>query len=43
MLEPVTDEKLERAKSYVTLGFPSSFESVGQIASQLGVLLLRWR
>jgi len=32
---PVTPEEAERARNYVALGFPSDFQSVGQIAGQL--------
>lgn len=32
---PVTPEEAQRARNYVALGFPSEFQSVGQIAAQL--------
>lgn len=40
MLEPVPDEELERANNYVAFGFPSGFQTVGQIASQLSELVI---
>ncbi len=35
ILEPVSDEELTRAKNYVALRFPSRFQTVSAIASQL--------
>ena len=35
ILETVPDEELNRAKNYLTLRYPESFQSVGQIANQL--------
>ncbi len=40
ILEPVTDGELERAKQYLTLRYPRSFQSVGQIAGQLVQLVV---
>jgi predicted Zn-dependent peptidase len=40
ILKPIPDEELERAKNYVALGYPEGFQSVGQIASRLGEVLL---
>jgi len=39
ILEPVSDEELMRARNYVALSYPSGFQSVGQIASQLNELV----
>lgn len=36
ILQPVSDEELTRAKNYLALGYPDNFQSVGQIAGQLG-------
>lgn len=36
ILKPVSDEELTRAKNYLALGYPDNFQSVGQIAGQLG-------
>jgi zinc protease len=40
ILKPVPAEELERAKNYLALGYPENFQSVGQIASQLGEMVL---
>jgi len=39
ILEPVTDDELARGKNYVALGYPSEFQSVGQIAENLQELV----
>ncbi|MBM4169261.1 MAG: insulinase family protein [Ignavibacteria bacterium] len=39
ILEPITDEELVRVRNYVALSYPSGFQSVGQIASQLNELV----
>ena len=39
ILQPVNDEELARAKNYLALGYPDNFQSVGQIAGQLGELV----
>lgn len=36
ILQPVGDEELTRAKNYLAFGYPDNFQSVGQIAGQLG-------
>jgi predicted Zn-dependent peptidase len=36
----VSDEELTRAKNYVALGFPSDFQSVGEIAGKLSDLVI---
>jgi predicted Zn-dependent peptidase len=40
ILEPVTDEELERAKNYVALRFPSRFQTVAGIARQIAQIEL---
>jgi predicted Zn-dependent peptidase len=40
ILEQVSDQELTRAKNYLALGYPGDFETVGQVASQLGDLML---
>lgn len=40
IMDPVTDAELMRAKNYVALGYPSNFQSVGEIAGQLGELAI---
>jgi len=39
ILEPVSDDELSRGKNYVALGYPSEFQSVGQIAGNLQELV----
>ncbi|MDI6766449.1 MAG: pitrilysin family protein [Bacteroidota bacterium] len=39
ILEPVSDEELTRAKNYLTLRYPESFQTVQQIANQLAELV----
>jgi len=39
ILQPVPDEELTRARNYVALRYPENFQSVAQIASQLGELV----
>jgi zinc protease len=39
ILRPIPEAEVERAKDYVALGFPGNFQSVGQIASALEVLV----
>lgn len=40
ILKPVADDELTRAKNYLALGYPEGFQSVGQIAGQLGDLVI---
>jgi zinc protease len=40
ILKPVPDADLERVKNYLALGYPGEFQSVAQIASQLGELAI---
>ncbi|MBI1804430.1 MAG: insulinase family protein [Ignavibacteriae bacterium] len=40
ILAPVSDEELTRAKNYLTLGYPASFESVAQIADRLTEIIV---
>ena len=40
ILKPIPEEDLARGKNYVALGYPENFQSVGQIASQLGEMVL---
>jgi zinc protease len=37
--EPVSDQELTRAKNYLALGYPGDFETVSQVAGQLGEML----
>jgi predicted Zn-dependent peptidase len=37
--EKVSDQELTRAKNYLALGYPGDFETVSQIAGQLGEML----
>lgn len=39
ILQPVSDEELERAKNYLALSYPDNFQSVGQIAQMLAELV----
>jgi zinc protease len=39
ILQPVSDEELNRAKNYLALQYPNSFQAVGQIAGQLESLV----
>ncbi len=39
ILEPVSDDELARGKNYVALGYPSEFQSIGQIAGNLQELV----
>jgi predicted Zn-dependent peptidase len=39
ILRPIPEPEVERAKNYVALSFPANFQSVGQIASALEVLV----
>ena len=39
ILETIPDDELTRAKNYVALGYPDSFESVAQIAGMLGEMI----
>jgi predicted Zn-dependent peptidase len=39
VLQPVSDDELTRAKNYLALRYPENFQSVSQIASQLGDLV----
>ncbi|MBI1807879.1 MAG: insulinase family protein [Ignavibacteria bacterium] len=39
ILQPVTDQELTRAKNYLTLRYPESFETVADIAGQLSELV----
>jgi predicted Zn-dependent peptidase len=39
ILQPVPDEELTRAKNYLALRYPENFQSVAQIANQLGELV----
>jgi predicted Zn-dependent peptidase len=39
ILQPVPDEELTRARNYVALRYPENFQSVAQIARQLGELV----
>ncbi|MGH2569466.1 MAG: M16 family metallopeptidase [Bacteroidota bacterium] len=39
ILQPVSDEELTRAKNYLALGYPDNFQSVAQIAGQLGEIV----
>jgi zinc protease len=39
ILQPIPDEELIRARNYVALRYPENFQSVAQIASQLGELV----
>jgi predicted Zn-dependent peptidase len=38
IMQPVTDEELARAKNYVALGYPASFQSVAGITGELAEL-----
>lgn len=38
--QPVSDEELDRARKYLTLRYPENFQSVAQIAGQLGDLVV---
>lgn len=40
ILKPIDAEELERGKNYVALGYPENFQSVGQIAAQIGEMIL---
>lgn len=40
ILQPVSDEELDRAKNYLALGYPDNFSSVGQIAQMLSELVI---
>jgi zinc protease len=40
ILEPVSDEELTRAKNYLALGYPESFQSVARIAGQLNEMVV---
>lgn len=40
ILQPVTDQELERAKNYLALRFPENFQTVARIAYQLQELVL---
>ncbi len=40
IMNPLPAEELDRAKNYLALGYPESFQSVGQIAAQLGEMVL---
>ncbi|MCI0708468.1 MAG: insulinase family protein [Ignavibacteriae bacterium] len=40
ILKPVTDDEMTRAKNYLALGYPEGFQSVGQIAGQLGEMVV---
>jgi predicted Zn-dependent peptidase len=39
ILKPVADEEMTRAKNYLALGYPDNFQSVSQIASQIGEIV----
>lgn len=39
ILLPVSDQELTRAKNYLALGYPGNFESVMEVAGQLGEML----
>ena len=39
ILEPIPEAEIERAKNYVALGFPGDFQTVRQIAGQLGMMV----
>jgi len=38
--QPIPAEELERAKNYLSLGFPAGFETTGSVAAQLGELVV---
>jgi predicted Zn-dependent peptidase len=38
--EPVPADELERSRNYVALGYPGDFQTVGQLAAQLGELVI---
>jgi len=40
VLEPIPPDELSRAKNYVALGFPSEFETTGDIAARLEELIV---
>jgi predicted Zn-dependent peptidase len=40
ILEPVSDDELTRAKNYLTLRYPESFQTVQQIAGQLADIVI---
>ncbi|HEY4613642.1 MAG TPA: pitrilysin family protein [Bacteroidota bacterium] len=40
ILAPVTEEEMTRAKNFLALGYPDGFQSVGQIAGQVGDLVI---
>jgi zinc protease len=40
ILEPVADDELKRAKNYLTLRYAENFQSVSQVASELGDLVV---
>jgi len=40
ILEPVSDDELTRAKNYLTLRYPESFQTVQQIAGQLADIVV---
>ncbi len=39
ILEKVSDQELNKAKNYLALGYPGDFETVSQVAGQLGEML----
>ncbi len=40
ILEPVSDDELNRAKNYLTLRYPESFQTIQQIAGQLSNIVI---
>jgi zinc protease len=40
ILQPVSDDELQRAKNLLALGYPNNFQGVGQIASQLDDMVI---
>jgi predicted Zn-dependent peptidase len=39
ILLPISDEEISRAKNYLALGYPDDFQSVSQIAGQIGEIV----